>query len=124
MQAEIKSVFIVMNTSKRSITTLGRTIVLFILCSSLFACKPNTLPTIGRTHGDLPMTLLLVADEDCYRVQKNVYFEAPFATGMSFSADDCLASEQKVGRKSVSELASMHVTVTFDGEFYIVKHGY
>ena len=96
----------------------------FAICISLLACKPNTLPTIGRTHGDLPMSLLLVADNDCYRVVKNIYFEAPFATGMSFSANECLTSEQKVGRKSVAELALMHVTVTFDGEFYIVKHGY
>lgn len=91
----------------------------------MLACKPMTLPTIGRTHGDLPMTMLLSKDSDqCFRVLKHLYFEAPFATGMSFRANDCLAGNDKVGRKSVSQLVDMHVTVTFDGEFYIIKHGY
>ena len=91
----------------------------------LVACKPMTLPTIGRTHGDLPMKYLLhKQSSDCFRVLKNVYFDAPFATGMSFTAGDCLSNDTKIGQKTVEQLAMMHVTLTYDGEFYIIKHGY
>ena len=96
------------------------------LLSVLFltACLPKTLPTIGRTHGDVPMTMLLEPTEDCWRFTERVYFEAPFATGMGFDAEQCLAGDVKIGRKTVGELAAMHVTLTFDGEYYIIKHGY
>lgn len=91
----------------------------------LMACKPTTLPTIGRTHGDLPMTMLLTEERSgCFRVLKHLYFEAPFATGMSFRANDCLQANTKIGQKSARQLAAMHVTLTYDGEFYIIKHGY
>ncbi|MDM7861066.1 hypothetical protein QTP81_10705 [Alteromonas sp. ASW11-36] len=87
-------------------------------------CGPKTLPTVGRTHGDLPMTMVMELSENCWRFLKPVYFEAPFATGMSFNQGSCLAPEKKIGRKTVAQIASMKVSMTYDGEFYIVKNGY
>jgi hypothetical protein len=55
---------------------------------------------------------------------EHVYFDAPFATGMSFTAGDCLSNDTKIGQKTAEQLAMMHVTLTYDGEFYIIKHGY
>jgi hypothetical protein len=109
---------------KRKAHVIALSISIALSSPVLVGCKPNTLPTIGRTHGDLPMTLILQPDESCTKILQNVYFEAPFATGMSFRRGDCLPESQKVGRKTVAELTQMHASITFDGEFYIIKNGY
>lgn len=89
-------------------------------------CSESALPTIGRTHGDVPMTSLLTFDNDkqCYRFLKDVSFEAPFADGMAYQQSTCLPESKKVGRKTIAEVARMHVSLTSDGEYYIVKGGY
>lgn len=100
----------------------------FILTSLGFvtACSESVLPTIGRTHGDVPMTSLLTFDNDnqCYRFLQAVAFEAPFADGMAYQQSTCLPESKKIGRKTIAEVAKMHVSLTSDGEYYIVKGGY
>lgn len=72
------------------------------------------------------MALLMQYDKknDCYKFLKNVSFEAPFADGMAFNQSTCLAKEKKVDRKTAEQLAAMHVSLTYDGEYYIIKNGY
>lgn len=95
-----------------------------IICTS--GCSEPGLPSVGRTSGDVSMALLMQYDtkNDCYKFMKNVSFEAPFADGMAFNQSTCLAKDKKVGRKTAQELASMHVSMTSDGEYYIIKNGY
>ncbi len=106
--------------------TLDKTRFLLCVVTALIlaGCGPQMLPTVGRTHGDLPMTIIMEQQEDCWSFLKPVYFEAPFATGMSFDSNSCLTSEQKIGRKTVAEIAAMKVSMTYDGEYYIIKNGY
>lgn len=97
-----------------------------ILAITLIACNDNSLPTIGRTQGDFPMQTLLHFDSEnqCYRFVQNVLFEAPFADGMAYPKDTCLESAKKIGRKTSEEVAALHVSLTYNGEYYIVKSGY
>jgi len=90
------------------------------------ACSDGPLPTIGRTHGDVPMSRLIAFDsqQKCYRFLENVSFEAPFADGMAYQQTTCLTAGKKVGRKTIDEVAELHVSLTSDGEYYIVKGGY
>ncbi|MBT0587233.1 hypothetical protein [Alteromonas oceanisediminis] len=96
--------------------------VVFVLLLS--GCSDSTLPTIGRTKGNFAMQTLLKEQQDCFQVERPIYFEAPFATGMSFSPPDCLDKQRKIGRKSVAEVAQLRVTITYDGDYYIIKHGH
>ncbi|MDG6098584.1 hypothetical protein EXU34_14120 [Alteromonas sp. ZYF713] len=90
------------------------------------ACSEGPLPTIGRTHGDVPMSRLIAFDSQkkCYRFLENVSFEAPFADGMAYQQTTCLTVGKKIGRKTIDEVAELHVSLTSDGEYYIVKSGY
>ncbi|GGF86519.1 hypothetical protein [Alteromonas lipolytica] len=92
----------------------------------LTACSEAQLPTIGRTLGDVPMSRLISFDsqQKCYRFLKSVAFEAPFADGMAYQQSTCLAKDIKVGRKTMEEVSQLHVSLTSDGEYYIVKGGY
>ncbi len=90
----------------------------------LFGCQPQSLPTIGRTHGDLPMSLILSQNDTCWTFKEPVYFDTQQATGMSFNAEDCLSSETKIGRNTVAEWSQKKVSMTYDGEYYIIKSGY
>ncbi|MDC8829887.1 hypothetical protein [Alteromonas gilva] len=89
-------------------------------------CSDAQLPTIGRTQGDVPMLRLIKFDGDqqCYRFLHDVLFEAPFADGMAYKQSTCLHKDKKIGRKTAAEVAALHVSLTSDGEYYIVKSGY
>ena len=50
--------------------------------------------------------------------------EAPFADGMAYQQTTCLNAGKKIGRKTIDEVAELHVSLTSDGEYYIVKGGY
>ena len=104
---------------------LTRLVIVFSLFG-LQACSEAQLPTIGRTFGDVPMSTLVSFDDEhqCYRFLKNVAFEAPFADGMAYTQSTCLPNGKKVGRKTIEEVAALHVSLTSDGEYYIVKGGY
>ena len=106
--------------------TLLRTAVFFISIFTLAGCNDDSLPTIGRTHGDFPMKSLLNNDdnEKCYRFSQNVLFEAPFADGMAYLKNRCLEADKKIGRKTAKEVSALHVSLTYNGEYYIVKGGY
>ncbi|WP_100658254.1 hypothetical protein [Alteromonas flava] len=101
-----------------------RHILLGLSLFLLLACQREALPTIGRTNGDFPMSKLLTQQDDCWTFSQRVYFDSSFATGMSFSPEDCLSNERKIGRKTVAEIAQMHVSLTYDGQYYIIKNGY
>ncbi|WP_100641670.1 hypothetical protein [Alteromonas facilis] len=90
----------------------------------LGGCQRDDLPTIGRTHGDFPMARILVNKDGCWVFTQKVYFDTPFATGMSFDKNSCLQDSAKIGRKQVTDLVNMHVSLTYDGEYYIIKNGY
>lgn len=96
------------------------------LLITLSGCSKDSLPTIGRTHGDFPMQTLLNYDdnEKCYRFSQNVLFEAPFADGMAYLQNRCLDADKKIGRKTAKEVSALHVSLTYNGEYYIVKGGY
>ena len=76
--------------------------------------------------GDVPMSRLLTFDaqQQCYRFLKSVSFEAPFADGMAYQQSTCLTKDIKVGRKTIEQVSQLHVSLTSDGEYYIVKGGY
>lgn len=101
-------------------------LVIFTSVLWISACSDAKLPTIGRTMGDVPMSRLITFDNEqqCYRFLKNVFFEAPFADGMAYQQSTCLTANKKVGRKTMKEIANLHVSLTSDGEYYIVKGGY
>ena len=105
---------------------LKRALSLLILAALTAGCMEPTLPTIGRSVGDMPMSRLVQFDsnEKCFRFRENVSFEAPFADGMAYSKKACLKSGKKIGRLPIETLATMHVSLTSDGEYYIVKNGY
>ena len=81
--------------------TLLRTAVFYIFIFTLAGCNNDSLPTIGRTHGDFPMKSLLNYDdnEKCYRFSQNVLFEAPFADGMAYLKNRCLEADKKNWQK-------------------------
>ena len=104
----------------------ARRCILIGLAGLITACNEGPLPTIGRTHGDVPMSRLISFDsqQKCYRFLENVSFEAPFADGMAYQQATCLNAGKKIGRKTIDEVAELHVSLTSDGEYYIVKGGY
>lgn len=108
-----------MNTTQPLLCTL-------ILLCTLGGCVEPSLPTIGRSVGDVPMTKLIEFDNDnqCYRFIENVSFASRFADGMAYAQATCLKADKKIGRISIENLATMHVSLTSDGEYYIVKGGY
>ena len=59
----------------------ARRCLLIGLAGLITACSEGPLPTIGRTHGDVPMSRLIAFDsqQKCYRFLENVAFEAPKA---------------------------------------------
>lgn len=63
-------------------------------------------------------------EQQCYRFLHNVWFEASFADGMAYKQSTCLPADKKIGRKTTSEIAKLHVSLTYDGEHYIIKSGY
>ena len=81
--------------------TLLRTAVFYIFIFTLAGCNNDSLPTIGRTHGDFPMKSLLNYDdnEKCYRFSQNVLFEAPFAHGMAYLKNRCLEADKKLAER-------------------------
>ena len=104
----------------------ARRCLLIGLAGLITACSEGPLPTIGRTHGDVPMSRLIAFDsqQKCYRFLENVAFEAPFAEGMAYQQTTYLNAGKKIGRKTIDEVAELHVSLTSDGEYYIVKGGY
>ena len=80
----------------------ARRCLLIGLAGLITACSEGPLPTIGRTHGDVPMSRLIAFDsqQKCYRFLENVAFEAPFADGMAYQQTTCLNAGKKIGRKT------------------------
>ena len=85
----------------------ARRCLLIGLAGLITACSEGPLPTIGRTHGDVPMSRLIAFDsqQKCYRFLENVAFEAPFADGMAYQQTTCLNAGKKIGRKIFIQLA-------------------
>jgi hypothetical protein len=100
--------------------------LLSLVLLGLTACQDAQLPTIGRTLGDFPMASILTFqnDKNCYNFENKIYFESDFAEGMAFAANTCLGGDKKIGQKTVADIANMHVSITYDGEYYIIKSGY